>query len=374
MFCTNCGAQMPDNSAFCTNCGAKLAAPAVEAVAPEAAPVVETAAPEAAPVAETAPAPETAPVAEAAPVAENVSAPMAEEEESKTIALMPGDNMFDAVAAAPTENAQAPFEAQPMNGQMPYGNPQMGAPFGQPMDGQMMNGQPMNGQMPYGNPQMGAPFGQPMDGQMMNGQMMNGQPYAPAAPKKPFVMPLVVNIIFGVLAVAAIALLVLTIVFGKPKSSDLKAYEGTSVELTENSRDNQTDVLTADLSGKQFSLVIPENEAYLDAQERMNGYFMEDSNSRYLEYDELWYYTEDELLNIYFEIYARVGVDMGEVDASVAALFEGKSWYNPTISPYDTTISDLSEIMNEYEIANVELIEQFLVENYGYVLSDETEE
>ena len=343
MFCTNCGAQMPDNSAFCTNCGAKLAAPAVEAVAPEAAPVVETAAPEAAPVAETAPAPETAPVAEAAPVAENVFAPMAEEEESKTIALMPGDNMFD--AAAPTENAQAPFEAQPMNGQMPYGNPQMGAPFGQPMNGQMMNG-----------------------------QMMNGQPYAPAAPKKPFVMPLVVNIIFGVLAVAAIALLVLTIVFGKPKSSDLKAYEGTSVELTENSRDNQTDVLTADLSGKQFSLVIPENEAYLDAQERLNGYFMEDSNSRYLDYEELWYYTEDELLNIYFEIYARVGVDMGEVDASVAALFEGKSWYNPTISPYDTTISDLSEIMNEYEVANVELIEQFLVDNYGYTLSVETEE
>lgn len=366
MFCTNCGAQMPDNSAFCTNCGAKLATPAVEAVAP----VVETAAPEAAPVAETAPAPENAPVAEAAPVAENVVAPMAEEEESKTIALMPGDNMFDAAAAAPRENAQAPFEAQPMNGQMPYGNPQMGAPFGQPMDGQMMNGQPMNGQMPYGNPQMGAPFGQPMDGQMMNGQPMN----APAAPKKKFVMPLVVNIIFGVLAVAAIAVLVLVIVFGKPKNTELKENEIVANNWVENSVDDQTEVLTVDLSYKSFSLVIPENEAYLDAQERLNGYFMADSNSRYLEYDELWYYTEDELLNIYFEIYARVGVDMGEVADYLGAMFEGKSWYNPTISPYDTTISDLSEIMNEYEVANVELIEQFLVDNYGYTLSVETEE
>ncbi len=337
MFCTNCGAQMPDNSGFCTNCGAKLAASAVEAV----------------------PTPEAVPVPETAPVAE-VVVPMAEEEDSKTIALMPGDNMFGAQAAPSMENAQVPFEAQPMNGQMPYGDPQMGAPFGQPM----------NGQMPYGNPQMGAPFGQPMDGQMMNGQPMN----APATPKKPFVMPLVVNIIFGILAVAAVAVLVLAIVFGKPKSTDLKAYEGTAVELTENSKDNQTEVLTADLSGRQFSLDIPENEAYLDAQERLNGYFMEDSNSRYLEYDELWYYTEDEILNIYFEIYARVGVDMGEVADYLGAMFEGKSWYNPTISPYDETISDLSEIMNEYEVANVELIEQFLVDNYGYVLSVEDEE
>ena len=355
MFCTNCGAQMPDNSAFCTNCGAKLATPAVEAVAPEVAPT-----PEAAPIAEAASVPEAAPIAEAvsapvvAPVSEAVT-PMAEEEESKTIALMPGDNMFDAAAAAPRENAQAPFEAQPMNGQMPYGNPQMGAPFGQPMDGQMMNGQPMNGQM-------------------MNGQMMNGQPYAPAAPKKPFVMPLAVNIIFGILAVAAVAVLVLAIVFGKPKNTKLTANEGTAAVLTENPRNDQTEVLTADLSGRQFSLEIPENAAYLDAQERLNGYFMADSNSRYLEYDELWYYTEDEILNIYFEIYARVGVDMAEVDPSIAELFEGKSWYNPTISPYDETISDLSEIMNEYEVANVVLIEQFLVDNYGYVLSDETEE
>lgn len=32
MFCTHCGASLPDGSAFCTNCGAPLAAPAEQPV------------------------------------------------------------------------------------------------------------------------------------------------------------------------------------------------------------------------------------------------------------------------------------------------------------------------------------------------------
>lgn len=353
MFCTNCGAQMPDGSGFCTNCGAKLTAPTVEA-----APVAETnLAPEAVSAPEAAPVPEAAPMPEAAPAPEAAFAPMMDEEDSKTIALMPGDNRFEVPVESAMGNAQAPFATQQMNTQIHYGN--------QPMNNPQMGFEnpQMNGQMgmPYANPQMGVPYGQQMN-------------MTPTAPKKPFVMPLVVNIIFGILAVAAVAALVLVMVFGKPKSPELKENETIANNWTENSVDDQTEVLTVDLSDKSFSLVIPENEAYLDAQERLNGYYMEDSNSRYLEYEELWYYTEDEILNIYFEIYARAGVDMGEVDSSLEALFEGKSWYNPTISPYDETITDLSEIMNEYEVANVELIEQFLVDNYGYVLSVENEE
>ncbi|MGN1158676.1 MAG: zinc-ribbon domain-containing protein, partial [Lachnospiraceae bacterium] len=42
MFCTNCGAQIPDGSGFCTNCGTRLTAPETTPVT-EAAPVAEAA-------------------------------------------------------------------------------------------------------------------------------------------------------------------------------------------------------------------------------------------------------------------------------------------------------------------------------------------
>ena len=52
MFCTKCGANLPDGAAFCTNCGAQMGAPAPEAQqAPEAAQApVNQAAPQYAPV------------------------------------------------------------------------------------------------------------------------------------------------------------------------------------------------------------------------------------------------------------------------------------------------------------------------------------
>lgn len=72
MFCTNCGAQVPDGSKFCTRCGSPIAAapasaptPVPPAPAPEPAPVPE-------PVATPAPAPEPIP---APPMPEQVAAP-----------------------------------------------------------------------------------------------------------------------------------------------------------------------------------------------------------------------------------------------------------------------------------------------------------
>lgn len=70
MFCTNCGAQVPDGSKFCTHCGSPIAA----APAPAPAPVPPAPAPE--PV--VPPVPEPAPVPEpvAAPVPEPTAAPV----------------------------------------------------------------------------------------------------------------------------------------------------------------------------------------------------------------------------------------------------------------------------------------------------------
>ena len=65
MFCTNCGAQVPDDTKFCTSCGARLAGVpgAAPAGAPAPAPVAR---PAAAPAARPAAAPAARPVAAAA--------------------------------------------------------------------------------------------------------------------------------------------------------------------------------------------------------------------------------------------------------------------------------------------------------------------
>lgn len=88
MFCTNCGAQVPDGSKFCTSCGSPIAAAPAPAPAPEPATTPEPPAPEpvATPVPEPIPAPPTpepvaapepvvAPAPEPAPMPEPVAAP-----------------------------------------------------------------------------------------------------------------------------------------------------------------------------------------------------------------------------------------------------------------------------------------------------------
>ena len=69
MFCTNCGAQVPDGSKFCTHCGSPIAA----APAPAPAPVPPAPAPEPAPVPEpvATPAPAPEPVAVSIPTPVN---------------------------------------------------------------------------------------------------------------------------------------------------------------------------------------------------------------------------------------------------------------------------------------------------------------
>ena len=357
MFCTNCGAQVPEGSAFCTNCGNKLAPmaeqntvsgqmPVEEAPVAEAAPATEEApaeeaapAMEEAPAAEAAPAMEEAPAAEAAPAMETVGAAM--EEDSKTVAI------------TPEQAAQMPYGNPQMNPQMAYGNQQMQM---NPQMQQMPYGNPqMNPQMPYGN-QQGVNYGAPM--------MNNGVPY-PMPPKKKFVMPAAVNVIFGILAVIAVAAFVLAMVFGKPKTAELKAGDVPATAVAENSKYDQNEVLTSDMTGKSFSVDIPENEDYQAAQEQANSYIIPDADSRYLEYDELWDYTEDDLYIAYFEMFARAGFDMSDLSDDIASYFEGKSWYNPTHSFYDEDITELTDVMNEYAAANTELIQEFLDNEYG---------
>ena len=143
MFCTNCGAQVPDGSKFCTHCGSPIAAapapapaPVPSAPAPAPAPAPEpvaTPAPEpipAPPMPEQAAAPEPAPVPEPvatpAPAPEPVAVPIPTPvNEAPQAAPVP----TPVPAAAPVPPAPAPAAAPvPPAPQANYGSPVPPAP------------------------------------------------------------------------------------------------------------------------------------------------------------------------------------------------------------------------------------------------------
>lgn len=85
-------------------------------------------------------------------------------------------------------------------------------------------------------------------------------------------------------------------------------------------------------------------------------YFFPESNSRYLTDDEVSVYSSDQLELAKNEIYARHGRIF--VTQSIADYFNSKSWYQGTVDP-DTFDAQQGSIFNEYEIANIQKIEEW---------------
>lgn len=85
-------------------------------------------------------------------------------------------------------------------------------------------------------------------------------------------------------------------------------------------------------------------------------YFFPESNSRYLTDDEVSVYSSAQLELAKNEIYARHGRIF--VTQSIADYFNGKSWYQGTVDP-DTFDAQQGSIFNEYEIANIQKIEEW---------------
>lgn len=85
-------------------------------------------------------------------------------------------------------------------------------------------------------------------------------------------------------------------------------------------------------------------------------YFFPESNSRYLTDDEVSVYSSAQLELAKNEIYARHGRIF--VAQSIADYFNSKSWYQGTVDP-DTFDSQQDSVFNEYEIANIQKIEEW---------------
>ena len=84
-------------------------------------------------------------------------------------------------------------------------------------------------------------------------------------------------------------------------------------------------------------------------------YIFPDSNSRYLTDEDLSGYSSDQLELAKNEIYARHGRKF--VTQRIADYFNSKSWYQGTVDP-DTFDAQQGSIFNEYEIANIQKIEE----------------
>ena len=425
MLCKSCGAQIADNSVFCTNCGVRLQP--VQPVNAAASADIEEQGMDAQVQAE-APAQEAA--AEASAQAEAPTQEAAAEAQVQAEApTQEAAAEAQVQAEAPAQEAAAEASVQPQAGgmwnaqavNMPSGQPQAGGMWnaqagnmanGQPQAGGMWNAQA--GNMANGQPQAGGmwnaqaggmwnaqagnmPNGQPQAGGMWNaqaGSVPYAQPVKP--PKKPFVMPAAVNIIFAILAVAAAAFFVCVLVLGKPKEQKSELAVSTMAVPAEQQAVEPGEELNVDFSGVAFELEIPETDAYREAQELAEGYIFADSDTRSLTQEDLTAHTDDELWYAYYEILARAGVDLSEIDDDMHAYFQRKSWYEPNILLSDLLYNMSNEqierfsemlengedpsydimleagVLNETEANNMKMIEEYVT--YGTTSGEGTED
>ena len=211
MFCTNCGAQVPDGSKFCTSCGSPIAAapapaPAPVPPAPVPEPVVPSA-PEPAPASEPIPAPPTPeqvaapePVATPAPAPEPVAVPVPTPvNEAPQAAPVPTPVPTPVPAAAPVPPAPAPAAAPvppaPAHAAAPV-PPAPEANYGSPV--------PPAPQVNYGSPVPPAP-------------QVNYAAPTPGAGAVPPAKKSKTPLIIGIAAVVLVAVIALVVVpmFGK---------------------------------------------------------------------------------------------------------------------------------------------------------------
>ena len=199
----------------------------------------------------------------------------------------------------------------------------------------------------------------------------------------------------GILAIAAVAVFVCVLLFGKPevkKSDQAVSALAIPAQQTVESKDE----LNVDLSGVNYQLDIPETDEYRAAQELAESYIFEDSDKSYLQESDFYALSYDDLLFAYFEILAREGVDLSEVDDDAHEYFQRKNWYEPTIS-LSSILNEMDEeqqdrymemlendedptyqvlldagILNETEVYNMKLIEEYLM--YGNVSGEGPED
>lgn len=161
------------------------------------------------------------------------------------------------------------------------------------------------------------------------------------------------NIIVGVLIVGLLAgtIIILLLTNSKYTKNALKE----TAEETQESKNKAEEITT--VLEKEVNIVLGASakteEESVATDESATEYIFADSNSRYLEEDEIYALSQDEMRYARNEIYARLGREFS--DEGLQEYFNEKSWYEPkySVEEFDELGDDA---LNEYELYNKDLI------------------
>ena len=126
----------------------------------------------------------------------------------------------------------------------------------------------------------------------------------------------------------------------------------------EDEQDIASDTNEIDIS-QQEDVESDEVEEVREAEEEMSQYILPNSDSTYLTKSDLYGLTQEECRLARNELYARHGRKFD--DEGLQEYFNSKDWYQGYVEPSDFNDS----VLNEYEIANRDLIVQY-EEEMGY--------
>lgn len=168
-------------------------------------------------------------------------------------------------------------------------------------------------------------------------------------------IPMIANILLGV--VIAVVLILIVLILVKTKSS----FDTTEIAPKEPVVQDDTQENIWDIRYDVDDIVV-EREVVVVTEEETGDYIFADSNSRYLTEDEIYALSQEEMRIARNEIYARHGRIFE--DEGLSEHFNSKSWYTPIYSGEEFDAMG-DEVFNEYEYANKNLIAE-IEEGLGY--------
>jgi hypothetical protein len=375
MFCTECGAELPDDAMFCTECGHRVEDASMETTGSE-----ETEATNVLPVTKPA-AEETGAGASAAPVA----TPRSEQQP----AAKPEPNPRPASVQKPASQPEPMSE--PAGGAGSGNNvvtcPKCGAPVDDGSSFCVMCGAPLFGAS--GGPAADRAYGPgstmelPVQQSSRYGRQQGGyrqQPQAVAQQQVPQntkkSMPTALIVVISALVVVLVVALLTVFSVGpfsrlhdmimpedsqtQEESTDASSAESTESTSDTTSADESTsDTTSADSTASTSGTTSTDSTTSTSGStvavsgqgiNDPNGYIIPNSASTYLTESDLANLTDQELYYARNEIYARHG--RGFNTPELQSYFNGKTWYHYTIPPESFTDSMLSDC----ELSNAKLI------------------
>lgn len=152
---------------------------------------------------------------------------------------------------------------------------------------------------------------------------------------------------FIIILLVAVVCCILAVVLIQKKAQSVKP-----TITKENTEKFVEDMFDNDASGSTDNSDVEQSEESVENTVN-EDYILPDSDSRYLDNEDIAHLSKEELRLARNEIYARHGRKFDDV--SLQEYFNSKDWYSGTISPSDFT----ENMLNDYEIQNAYMISDY---------------